>query len=143
LIPDETRRDEKTFWVEFHRAAPLILGALLDAVAHGLKMLPQVKLDRKPRMADFAEWVVACEGALLWKPGTFMAAYDANRLDAVETVLEDDDVAMAVRAILERQSKWEGAAGELLLAKLQAFGAVPYSPYADSPEAHRPMPRTR
>ena len=43
-------------------------------------------------MADFALWMCACEGAL-WKPGTFMAAYDDNCASAVETVLEADAVA--------------------------------------------------
>src|SRR5665213_2089825 len=32
----------------------------------------------------------------------------------------------------------EAADRPAVLAKLQAFGAAPYSPYADSPEAHRP-----
>jgi hypothetical protein len=39
-IPDDKRCDAETFWGEFERAAPLILGALLDAVAFGLKTLP-------------------------------------------------------------------------------------------------------
>jgi len=35
-------------------AGPHILGALLDAAAQGLKMLPQVRLQRLPRLADFS-----------------------------------------------------------------------------------------
>lgn len=106
-IGEEARRDEETFWPEFESAAPAILGALFDAVAHGLKALPDVKLDRKPRMADFAKWAVACEGALPWQKGTFMAAYDANRLDVVDAVLEADPVALAVRALLLKRPEWD------------------------------------
>ena len=113
-IGEEARRDEETFWHEFDREAPAILGALLDAVAHGLKALPDVKLNRKPRMADFAKWAVACEGALPWQKGTFMAAYDANRLDVVDAVLEADPVALAVRALLLKRPEWDGTAAELL-----------------------------
>jgi hypothetical protein len=34
---------------------PPILGALLDAVAHGLERLPQTRLEKLPRMADSFE----------------------------------------------------------------------------------------
>ena len=113
-IPDNKRYDEETFWAEFERAAPLILGALFDTVAFGLKTLPDVKLDRKPRMADFAKWIVACEGGLPWKAGTFMRAYDGNRAAALEAILESDAIATAVRSLLTRQPHWEGTAAGLL-----------------------------
>ena len=121
-IPDDKRCDEETFWAEFERAAPLILGALLDAVAFGLKTLPNVRLDRKPRMADFAKWIVACEGGLPWKAGTFMRAYDENRAKALETILESDAVATAIRNLLTRQRNWEGTAGDLLKARKRSGG---------------------
>jgi hypothetical protein len=35
---------------------PRILGALFDAAAHGLRRLSRVRLERSPRMADFALW---------------------------------------------------------------------------------------
>jgi hypothetical protein len=57
---------------------PRILGALLDAVAQGLRMLPQTELDELPRMADFAVWATACESGL-WPAGTFWEAYCGNR----------------------------------------------------------------
>ena len=52
--------------------------ALLDAAVAGLRDLPQVKLERPPRLADFALWVSACEEALGMKPGEAMAAYRIN-----------------------------------------------------------------
>ena len=113
-IPEDKRCDEETFWAKFERAAPLILGALLDAVSFGLRTLPEVKLERKPRMADFAKWIVACEVGLWWKPGTFMRAYDENRAKALEAILESDAVATAVRSLLTRQVEWEGTATGLL-----------------------------
>jgi hypothetical protein len=116
VIPDALRRDEETFWADFDHAAPLIFGALLDAVAHGLKSLSSVTLDRKPRMADFARWVVACEGALPWPGGAFMRAYDENRTEAVAAILESDSVAMAVRLLLAKVGCWKGTSGDLLKA---------------------------
>ena len=57
----QARRDERQFWREFEAARPRILGALLDAVALGLRKLPALALRQLPRMADFATWASACE----------------------------------------------------------------------------------
>jgi len=111
-IPDRNRREEEELWREFNKAAPAILGALLTAVAHGLKHKDAVKLDRLPRMADFAKWATACEGAYA-APGTFMAAYAGNQADAVETVVEADHVALNVRKLMASRIEWKGTATEL------------------------------
>ena len=109
-IPDECRKDEATFWQEFNLARPRILGALLDAVSCGLRRLPDVRLERKPRMADFALWSVAVEPACPWPEGTFLQAYARNREGAVEALLDGDPVADVIRAI----APWSGTATALL-----------------------------
>lgn len=113
-IPEGQRQDEKTFWSEFEKARPELLGALLDAVAAGLRNIDKVKLDRLPRMADFAKWVAAAEEALPWPAGDFVEAYTGNRAEAVELALEADLVAVAVRTLLEGRFDWTGTAQELL-----------------------------
>jgi hypothetical protein len=114
-IAEGSRKAEKELWASFEKDRPAILGALLDMVAHGLEQLPSVKLKRLPRMADFARWGTACEGAA-FEPGSFMAAYDRNRQSAVETVLEADIVATALRAFLAKKAitEWTGTATDLL-----------------------------
>ncbi|MBI4643654.1 MAG: hypothetical protein HY743_07980, partial [Deltaproteobacteria bacterium] len=62
-IPDNARRPEREFWVDFEEARPRILGALLDAVSMGLRNQGRVTLPALPRMADFALWIAACEPA--------------------------------------------------------------------------------
>jgi hypothetical protein len=115
-ISDERRKLETELWADFERKRPRILGALLDAVSHGLTTLPDVKLDRKPRMADFAVWVTACTGAL-WKKGAFLAAYTGNIEEAVETVLENDQVAAVLRTHLDTTPVGlTGTAADLLKA---------------------------
>jgi hypothetical protein len=53
-IPEERRRPEQELWAAFEAERPRLLGVLLDAVAKGLAELPRTKLDKLPRMADFA-----------------------------------------------------------------------------------------
>lgn len=114
-IPEDKRRAEKEVVSEFEAALPLILGALLDAMAHGLKAIPNTKLDSLPRMADFALWASACEGAL-WPAGTFMAAYRENCETTVDDVLEANPVASAVLSLMDIETEWSGTAGSLLEA---------------------------
>ncbi len=87
-ITPEIRRDEAQFWREFSERQPRILSALLDAAVAGLRNLPQVKLERPPRLADFALWVSACEEALGMRPGEAMAACQANCAAARDLALE-------------------------------------------------------
>jgi hypothetical protein len=55
------RRSEAELWREFGIERPRILGALLDALVHGLRAFGSVHLNQLPRMADFALWTSACE----------------------------------------------------------------------------------
>ena len=112
-IPERKRKEEQQLLAEFERERPKILGVLLDAVAQGLGRLSSVRLERLPRMADFAKWATACEPAL-WQVGTFAKAYDANRAEAVETVIESDPVATALRSFMADRTEWAGTASDLL-----------------------------
>jgi hypothetical protein len=79
----------------FEADYPFILGALLDAMVHGLQRLPHIQLDELPRMADFAKWATACETAN-WHEGAFMEAFNSNRAEAADKLIESDSMATAV-----------------------------------------------
>lgn len=113
-IPEAKRRDRKAVRDDFRRKAPGILGALLTAVSAGLKNESSVKLERLPRMADFAIWMTACEPALNWPPGTFISTYSTNRKGAVEKTLEADLIGSAVRELVKLHGDWSGTSSELL-----------------------------
>jgi putative DNA primase/helicase len=111
-IAKENRRSEKEYWREVEARLPLIFGAILDAIARALRdrdtATPPVT-----RMADFEVWVSAAEPALGWPPGTFRAAYLANREGAVERALEADPLGDAVCQLVE-SGDWAGPPTELL-----------------------------
>jgi hypothetical protein len=135
-IPEERRRPEQELWASFELERPRILGVLLDAVAKGLAMLPQTRLDKLPRMADFALWATACETAL-WTAGTFWSAYCGNRDEAVEGVIDADPIAAAVRAVMTTRTEWTGTASELLGALAEQAGerVAKSKAWPDSPRA--------
>jgi hypothetical protein len=117
-IGEEQRRSETELWREFELARPAILGALLDAVAHGLGAVGSVHLGRLPRMADFELWATACEGGL-WPAGTFSRAYSANRKAAIVGMIDADPVAVFVRQLMSERSYWTGSAAELLRVSVE------------------------
>jgi hypothetical protein len=135
-IPEERRRPEQELWDAFETERPRILGVLLDAVAKGLAELPSTRLEKLPRMADFALWATACETAL-WPAGTFWSAYCDNRDEAVDGVIEADPIAAAVRAMVATQTEWIGTASELLsaLAGLAGERVAKAKTWPDSPRS--------
>ena len=90
-------------------------------VVCGLKELPSTRLNRLPRMADFALWATACERAV-WARGTFWAAYCGNLDDAVEGVIEANPVAAAVRTLMATRTEWTGTSKLLMGALDEVVG---------------------
>ena len=114
-IAAEARRREQEFWSDFKADWPRLMGALLNAVAGGLKMLPQVDLATSPRMADFAQWGEAVLRGLGFSPGSFLDRYYDNRRAACDSALDDNEVAQALRGMMEPAGgNWRGTASDLL-----------------------------
>ena len=114
----ERYQDDKVLDRNFDRARPRILGALLDLLVAGLREETTVRLTLPaPRMVGFVTWAVACG-----LPG-FEQAYASNRQDAINTLLEYDAAAKAVRALMEGRKRWHGTATKLL-ADLGEVGGV-------------------
>lgn len=128
-IPETARRTEKELDAELEAVRSQIIGALLDAVATGLRRLPETRLARLPRMADFALWATACGDGVLWEAGGFMVAHDANRAGAVNDIIEADPVANAIKHLVEidDRSIWSGTASDLLSALANVVGAAAVS----------------
>lgn len=120
-IPEEKRQPAAALMASFEAARPAILGALFDGMSEGLRRHYDIRLQRLPRMADFAKWATACETAF-WPTGSFTAAYDGNQQKAVADVLEADLIANAVSQFMADRTEWEGTASDLLSVLSDAVG---------------------
>jgi len=113
IHPDK-RMDEATFWAWFNVDKAKLFGALLDAFAGTLRHLPNVKLDKMPRMADFAR--IACAYA------EFTGIGSKRMLDIImrhasrqtQEVMDSDPVATAICDFIQREKRWTGTTGKLL-----------------------------
>jgi hypothetical protein len=111
VIPPSRRRPDAEIVAQYEAARPIVLGALLDLTAEVLAVLPSVRLDELPRMADFARILGALDRIRGW---TTLADYNAAAAEASQAVLDGDPVADAVLGLMGRQSVWSGTASELL-----------------------------
>jgi hypothetical protein len=81
--------------------------------------LPKVKLDRLPRMADFGRVLAAIDQVLIGDHDDHddersLTIYLGQRERIAETVIESDQVALAIRSLVDQAGTWEGTAAELL-----------------------------
>jgi putative DNA primase/helicase len=113
-IVQEQRRDEQTFRAEFDQLRPQLFGGLLNVLSAGIRKINDVRLSQTPRMADFARWGVAVEESLGFKPGEFLAAYNANIEEAHFSALDASPIANAFQAFLADHGSFEGTALRLL-----------------------------
>ena len=118
-ISEDCRRSETALQKQFEADAPRILGGLLNVLSASLSNIGTVSVDRLPRMADFAQRVVAAEDALGWPSGSFIELYKEGRANTAAEWLEGDAVGKAVLDTLTDFDKWEGTA-TILLASLNS-----------------------
>jgi hypothetical protein len=115
-IPPEARLDERRYWQEVDAALPQLLGAVLDAASGALREIRAVRIEKLPRMADFAVWGVALERTLGWQPGSFLAAYETALTRSSRLSIDGDPVAEALLTLAAARRSWSGRASELLAA---------------------------
>ncbi|MCF1645988.1 ATP-binding protein [Streptomyces indiaensis] len=98
-IPDRRRREEAELDAAYADAHAAILASLFDLLADVLAVLPDVQLDERPRMADFARVLAAVDKVKGWHT---LDSYKATARDAVADVLEGEPFAQAVVALVDR-----------------------------------------
>jgi putative DNA primase/helicase len=121
-IPPDKRVDDDTFWEGFNAAVPAIMGAIFDCVVMALRRQDDVVLTEKPRMANFAKWVVAAEPAMTFPDGTFLKAMMSNRTDSAVRTFAQDAVGSALLDLMAEIEHFEGDVRDIMnrLAKCAA-----------------------
>ena len=126
VILEEKRKDEATFWAEFDQDKSQILGAMLNALSTAIRRLPEVKLSKLPRMADFARIGVAAEPAFQKTEAErdtdvdqetdsyFLSLYMENREATQENIVDNSKVADVLRRMMGASASWTGRPTDLL-----------------------------
>ncbi len=111
-IPPDKMKEKRVMDREFEEAKPFLFGALLDLFADALQRLPNVKLERLPRMADFAMLGEAVRLAL-GDERPFIDIYDEKRRDSSQNALEGSPVCEALREMIEKSGEFDDTVGDL------------------------------
>lgn len=112
-ISDEKREDEGGFWQQFNNEKPYLLGAIFAALSKALQIVPNLKLSRKPRMADYAKYAAAAAIALDSSSEMFLTAFAQNIKRQNYAAIEASAVAQIVIDFMSDKEEWEGTSSEL------------------------------
>lgn len=113
-ITEDKRITEAELWARATELRPQILGGVLDAFCAALANVDSVKLERRPRMIDFALFATAAETALPWETGEILRFFLDAQLNLNDQALAKDRVALAIVSLMRHRDNWSGTVGELM-----------------------------
>lgn len=112
-IKESDRRELTELMNNFEKDLPYILGGIFDTLSKAMRIYPTVKLDKLPRMADFARWGYAVGEALGGLGSEFLEQYHANQGKRNIEILNADIVATLAVAFMKDKTEWSGLTSEL------------------------------
>lgn len=112
-VPDTERKELQAVYSAFESERPLILGSIFDTLSKAMDLLPSVKLDTLPRMADFARLGYAVAEVLGKSGECFLDELDENYTSRNQEAIDADIVATLVVAFMQDKTDWSGFSSEL------------------------------
>ena len=133
-IPTDKRKDEQALQAEWQMHYPSVFVGLLNLFSASLKLLSQVKLAKKYRMADFQLLGEAVAQAQGHPPGYFTSIYGSSASEGIDRSLEVYGVSNAIQVFMadQKDGVWEGTVLALKWA-LEFLPGVEKSNWPKSP----------
>jgi hypothetical protein len=114
-IQDKDNKTEEEIAQKYEEIRPYVLGYILDILVKVLRFKeqnPNFKLDRYPRMADFAEYGEIISRCMGYPQNEFYNSYINNIKSQSEQVIDTDSVASVLVHFMfvkyEDMARWEG-----------------------------------
>ena len=112
ITPDK-RKEFNTFWADFEKDRPYILGAIFETIAKSMEAYPTVKVSSWPRMADFAHWGYAIAEVAGYGGAKFLKAYSDNIKQQHDHAIAASPLAQTIVEFMRERTKWSGEPAEL------------------------------
>lgn len=112
-IPDGERRTEEDLWERFEAEHPKLLGAAFDVLAKAIACKLDIKLSRRPRLADWGEFAAAAYEVMGWGAETFLKDWDGVVKVQNQATLDGSPVAQAVIKFMEDRPEYSGSSSDL------------------------------
>lgn len=114
-ISKTERKELREIFNAFESDKAEILGGIFDILVKAMALFESVKLDKLPRMADFARWGYAIGEALGGYGNQFLQEYEMNQSLRDFEAIHSDTVATLLVAFMKQRRTWTGYVGELLV----------------------------
>jgi hypothetical protein len=121
-IWEDKRLPQSEVKARVEEARPRILGVLLTALSQTLAAIPTTRerVNKFPRMADYALFATAAELPLGIKSGGFKASFEQSREESRQIVIDASPIAEALIFLVSKELVWKGTVTELL-TKLEQY----------------------
>jgi len=123
-VPMSKRRSETEIFKDFEQDEPDILAAILDVLVKAIKIFPAIKLERLPRMADFALWGCAVSEALGIDHSKFITAYYQNMLNVKGDVVKGRITGQLLLEYLDSMLGIKNVNGKPVQSKYTSFSIL-------------------
>ena len=118
-ISETKRKTQSELDSEFAKIKPYLLGGIYNTLSKVLKLLPSVRLNKLPRLADWYVLSYAiCECMDGHTGQEFVEAYESILNRQTEIAIASSLVSQACRLLTSQTGKWEGSASQLHELKL-------------------------
>jgi len=98
----------------FREAGPRILGTVFDIISSSIRIHKTIKMKGLYRLADWTVWGCAISRAIGIDENDFLKAYRYNRSLLRDEVIESNDIAATIYALMQdRIAPWEGIMSQL------------------------------
>src|SRR5215218_8234009 len=107
------RLPEDDFWMQFSLKHPELLGLVFDALAGALRERHTVKLEERPRLADWALYAAALYESQGWGVATFLEDWKSVEESQQQGTMDGSIVAQAVIFYMKDKDRAELSAAKL------------------------------
>lgn len=105
-ISREERKDEETLQRTLDEMKPGVLARIFEIISDAMEIKPEINLDVKPRMADFAVWGEAIARSMGYNELEFLRAYlesiEAGNVEAIESHI----IGKAILNLMGDRAEW-------------------------------------
>lgn len=115
-IDSSNRRTEEKIMKEFQTDLPYILDKIFRILSKAIPIYNDLKLERLPRMADFAKWGYAIAEALGYGGERFLRIYESNQADLLENLVSEDSLITVLIEAMKKHNYFKGTVTELLVS---------------------------
>ncbi|NOJ33023.1 MAG: hypothetical protein DA329_12895, partial [Candidatus Nitrosocosmicus sp.] len=120
-IKDEYKIPGDQIYGDFMSQIPHLLGYIFDTLSKAMHLKNSIKLEKIPRMADFAVWGEAIAQIMGYKPLEFLEAYYENLGEQNKEIIESDSFAESLAKMIDYETTCWAGSPKMLIQNINEY----------------------